>query len=238
MNKVPKRFYDRAHVAAEQDGFAVLLDDRPIKTPGGAVLAVPVKLLAEAIAAEWQDQDTTPNPAVMKLTRIANTAIDRLSTDPTAVIAEMVQYGLSDMICYRAEEPAGLVERQNRHWDAIVRFAARDLDIDLATVTGLMHRDQPDGVAGRLSAVYCAIGPFGLAGLFEMTALCGSAFLPLAYRAAILDDEQAWAAANVDEDWQIEQWGEDEEAKAVRARREADFKAAILVIGATRKHGF
>ena len=49
-----KRFYGHAGVVETSDGFAITLDDKPVRTPSGRALAAPIPGIADAIAAEWE----------------------------------------------------------------------------------------------------------------------------------------------------------------------------------------
>ena len=220
-----KRFYKEAAVIETAAGFAIELDSRPIKTPARAALAVPSRLLADAIAGEWRAQGETIDPRSMPLTGLANAAIDRVSPDPAAFAAGLAEYGESDLLCYRAEEPAPLVARQAEHWDPILAWARHRYDIELKVVTGIMHQRQPDATVARLGKAIGARGAFELAGMSPLVTVSGSLIIALALAEGELDIDTAWAAATVDDRWQAEKWGEDAEAVHALANRRQDFEA-------------
>jgi chaperone required for assembly of F1-ATPase len=221
-------------VAEGEAGHAILLDRRPIRTPGRAPLALPSRALAEAIAAEWRRQGEHIDPATMPLTRLADSIIDGVARARGKVVAEIVCYAGSDLLCYRAEEPEGLVARQNEAWDPILDWASRECGVRLACAAGAMPRTQP---AKSLSVFRQRIekeSDFVLGAVADMTALTGSAILALAVLRGRLSAGEAWAGAHVDEDWQIAQWGEDAEASARRLMRWRDMQAAALMAALAR----
>ena len=217
-----KRFYKAAHV---REG-AVLLDERPVKTPARHALALPTAALAEAVAAEWNAQGEEVDPRAMPLTGLANAAIDRVAPDKEAFAAGLALYGESDLLCYRADAPAALVARQAAAWDPILAWARRRYDVDFAAVTGIVHRAQPAHTIAQLRQAVAARDSFELAALSPLVTISGSLLVALALAEEAIDLEPAWAAATVDEAWQAEQWGEDEEASARIALRRAEFEAA------------
>lgn len=217
-----KRFYKAAHV---RDG-AVLLDERPVRTPARHKLALPTPALAEAVAAEWNAQGEEVDPRAMPLTGLANAAIDRVVPDKEAFAAGLALYGESDLLCYRADAPAALVARQAETWDPILAWARRRYDVDFATATGIVHRAQLAHTVAQLRQAVAAREPFELAALAPLVTISGSLLIALALAEEAIDRETAWAAATVDEAWQAERWGEDEEASARTALRRAEFEAA------------
>ena len=224
-----RRFYDKAATAPAGAGFAVRLDGKPVRTPAGHLLAAPTAALAEAIAAEWQAQRNVIDPAKMPLTRLANVIIDGVNDRPGPVAAEIGKYLASDLVCYRAAAPQGLVERQARHWDAIVAWARDALGAQFALGEGVIHVVQPEAA---LAAAAAAIpdDPWRLSAVHTVTTLTGSALIALALARGRLSAEEAWQAAHVDEDWNMEQWGGDEPALERRAFNFAEFQAAALVL--------
>jgi len=229
---LPKRFYERATVGAAADGFEVLLDGRPVNTPARRRLKVPSRALAEALAAEWAAQGETIDPSTMPLTRLANTALDGVADQMSAVEAELVKYAASDLICYRAGEPEGLVAAQANAWDPVVAFVRDRLGGRLALAEGVMFVAQSEATLAALTAAvrhWMGQGPaaaFRLAALYEMTTLTGSLALALALAHGAMPLDTVWAAAHVDEDFQMRTWGADAEAQARRARRFVDMRAA------------
>jgi len=224
---LPKRFYKQVSVTPAEGGFAVELDGRQVKTPLKRALVMPGEAMAEAVAGEWDAQGTHINPAAMILTKLANTAIDRVSGDEARIIGEIVDFAGSDLICYRADRPEGLVSRQAQHWDPVLGWV-RDLHgCKFVCVAGVMHTVQPAASLDTLRAVLAAEDAYRLTAIHNLTTLTGSALIAMKVAARALHPETAWLAAHVDEDWQIEQWGEDEEAQARRALRKADFDATV-----------
>lgn len=230
---LPKRFYKAVDVAAAptgQPGWRVLLDGRPIKTPAKADMTLPTKALAEAVAAEWATQATEIDPASMPVTRIVNSAIDGVSPRRDEVAADVVKYAGSDLLCYRAEAPAGLVAAQARSWDPVLAWAEAALGARFQKAIGIMHVAQLESATAAVAAAVAPLRPIPLAALHVITTLTGSAVLALAHARGQLTAEEAWAAAHVDEDWQISQWGEDAEAARRRANRWLEMQAAATVL--------
>lgn len=235
----PRRFYKQAGIetgpqpAAGHGGqlYAVTLDGRPVKTPGKRALAVPYRALAEAIAAEWQAQGEVIEPASMPLTRFANSIIDGVIGREGQVRADILKYAGHDLLCYRAEGPDGLVKRQLAAWDGVLAWARRRLDARLVLTEGVMPVAQPDYALKGIAAALEAMDAYRLAGIHAMTTLTGSALLALALAHGELSATEAWAAAHVDEDWQIEQWGEDAESAERRRHRWDEMDAASRLLG-------
>lgn len=234
----PRRFYERAGIetlprAQAGEGpqlYAVTLDGRPLKTPRKEALAVPYRALAEAIAVEWQDQGEVIEPATMPLTRFANSIIDGVIGREGQVRADILKYAGNDLICYRAEGPEGLVKRQLAAWDGVLAWARRKLDARLVLTEGVMPVAQPDYALEGIAAALQPMDAYRLASIHAMTTLTGSALLALALAHGELSASEVWAAAHVDEDWQIEQWGEDAEAAERRRRRWDEMEAASRLL--------
>src|SRR5882724_10658335 len=223
-----KRFYERAHIG---DGvpFPMLLDGRAVKTPSGNALALPSQALAEAVAAEWQAQGERIDPAAMPLTRLANTIIDGIVAAPAAVAGEVAKYLGSDLVFYRADSPAGLVAMQAQHWDPLLDWARETLAARFVLGAGVVFVDQPDhAVAAARAAIPADAWRLGAVGV--ITTLTGSALIALAVEQGQLSVDAAWAAAHVDEDWNMSQWGRDEVALDRRAKRLAEMQAAATVL--------
>ena len=221
-----KRFYGQATLSPEEGGVAVRLDDRPVRTPGHQALRVPTEELAEAIAAEWNAQGEKVDPRSMPLTGLANAAIDRVAPDPAAFARSLAEYGESDLLCYRADGPQALVERQESAWEPLLAWARTRFDVVLETTTGVIHRRQPAATVERLGRAVAARGPFQLAGLAPLVTLSGSLIAAVALAEGAIGLDRAWAAATLDEAWQAEQWGEDSLAAEALAQRRREFEAA------------
>ena len=221
-----KRFYKRAHV---DKGGAVLLDGKSVRTPARRILAAPTQALAEQLAAEWDAQTDVINPARMPLTRLANAVIDAVSEAPQPVADEIARYLASDLLFYRAEAPAGFVDQQSRGWDPVLNWAYEAFGARFVMAQGIVHVTQPrDAVAAMQAAI--PMDPWALGAMSTVTTLTGSALLAIALARGAVDPEAAWAAAHVDEDWQMSQWGRDELALERRAYRRSEFDAAVTML--------
>jgi chaperone required for assembly of F1-ATPase len=223
------RFYARAGVVEAPDGYAITLDDKPIRTPSGQQMVAPRSEIADAIAAEWAAQEEFIDPLTMPLTRFANSVIDAVVDRVDAVTDDIAKYLGSDLLFYRAGHPDALVAREAEHWDPVLFWAADALGAHFILAEGIVHVRQPDSA---IAAARAALpdDPWSIASLHVVTTLTGSALLALALLRGILDPDQVWAAAHVDEDWNIEKWGVDEEVAARRAARLVDFRAAASIL--------
>ncbi len=228
--RLSKRFYQSAQVGeGGAEGFPVLLDGKPVRTPAKRPLTAPTRVLAEKIAQEWQAQRERIDPATMPLTRLANAVIDAVAVQKLAVADDIAGYLDSDLTCYRAEAPAGLVERQARAWDPPLAWAQRSLGAGFTVAQGVVHVAQPRATIEAARAAIPA-DAWRLGAVSSITTLTGSALLALALARGAIDAETIWAAAHVDEDWQMSQWGRDELELARRASRRAEFDAAVTVL--------
>lgn len=232
-NPLPKRFYKQALAGAHATGFAVLLDGKPVKTPTGKLLLMPTLAAADLIAKEYDLQVGEINPATMPVTRLANSAIDGVAEELEAVLADIQNFASSDLVCYRSEGPEALVERQANAWDPYLEWAKTALKARFYLAQGVMPVEQPKEA---ISAVGVKLrdyaDPVKAACLHSMTTLTGSALLALAAGEGHVSAEAAWNAAHVDEDWTIDQWGEDAEARARKAYRWLEMKAAADLMNA------
>lgn len=226
--ELPKRFYKDVTVAELDDLFAIHLDGRPIRTPGRRVVGVPHRPAAEAMAAEWAAQGTHINPATMPVTRLVHSAIDGVADAVEAVAEDAAKYAGTDLLCYRAEGPDGLVARQSEQWDPVVKWAEGRFGLTFRLAGGVMPVAQDENV---IPAVLAAIprDPFLLSATHQFTTITGSVLLALAIVEGRLGFEEAFAASNVDEDWNTEQWGTDAEAISRRAWRSDEIKAAAIL---------
>lgn len=230
---LPKRFYMTASVAPAEGGFAVHLDGKPVRTPGKALLALPTERAAALVAAEFAAQGETINPVTMPVMRLVNTAIDGVASDPQTVLEDILRFASTDLLCYRADAPQGLVERQDQHWDPVIDWARTTLGARFNLAQGIIHVEQPRETIAVLGVhLSQRADPLRLAAIHVMTSLTGSALLALAVDSGELDTEAAWSAGHVDEDWQIEQWGQDAEAVARRSARKRDMMAAASLLEA------
>lgn len=231
-----KRFYKSVTVDAVAAGnpggpvaYRVLLDGRGVRTPAKRPLAVPVEKLAEVIAAEWRAQGDTIEPGTMHVTRLVNTALDGVTGRESEVRASIVHYAGSDLLCYRAEGPYELAERQSRRWGAILDWADETLGLSMVLAAGIMPVVQPAQTIAKVARALEAYDSLQLAALHDMTTLTGSVLLALATARRGITAQDAWSLAHLDEDYQIELWGADADAVAKRARRWQEMEAAEAV---------
>ncbi len=218
-----KRFWKQAGLVPTDEGFRVRLDDRPLRTPAKAAMILPSRGLAEMVAAEWNAVTQELRPRDMPATRMANAAIDRVARNFPEVAEMLAEYGDSDLLCYRASEPQELVELQNRHWDPLLDWAARELGAPLEPRRGVMHRAQHPRALAALRGQLDVMTAFELAAFHDLVTTTGSLVIALAAAKSLSELEELWSCACLDEIWQERQWGSDEEAQAIRARKKNDF---------------
>ena len=233
-----RRVWTTVTAEPRDGGFAVLLDGRPLHTPGRTVLNLPCRAVAEAVAAEWAAQGETVDPESLPLTRLANTALDRVAGAEAAVLDDIAGYGSTDLLCYRAPHPEALVQRQAEAWDVWLDWARARHGASLVCAAGVMHVVQPPDSLARLRAALdaqaAALGPLGVVALAELVSLSGSLVLGLAVAEGAISADSAWATSRVDELFQIEQWGEDAEAARATERRAAAFRRAAWLCAALK----
>jgi len=225
-----RRFWSRASVAEGRDGFVILLDTRPLNTPSQRPLEVRTAACARGIADEWDALDDRIEPARLPLTRAANTAVDRVAPQRSAVVDALADYGGSDLLCYRAEAPGELVRRQAAAWDPWLAWSRDELGAPLTAVVGVMHRPQPPASLDVLHREVDAHDAFALTALHELVTVSGSLVLGLAVSRGALAAADAWPLSRVDETWQAEQWGVDAEAEAAADARRRDFLRAEALL--------
>lgn len=232
-----KRFYEKAATTAAENGFAVALDGGTVRTPGGAPLVVPTEALAAAVAGEWAAQEETIEPHTMPLTRLACTAVDRVASRRDAVVDHTAAYGATDLLCYRADQPQDLRERQDAAWQPLLDWAAATYGARLRITGGIIPAEQPPASLAALTEAVAAYDDLELAALSGATQACGSLIVGLALTTGHLDAEGAFAVSQLDERYQMETWGEDAEAKARRALLNADIAAAAQFLSLLRDGG-
>jgi chaperone required for assembly of F1-ATPase len=228
---LPKKFYKDVSVTPLGEGFGLALDGRPVRTPARAPLAVPNMILAEALAEEWRGQGERINPATMPKTRLVNTALDGVAREMDAVTAEIAKFAGSDFLCYRAAAPESLVEEQNAAWNPILDFFREKHSAPFVCAEGVMFVAQPEASVAAIRQAVAALadgkdGALKLAALHVMTTLTGSVLIALALAQGRLSFDEAWAAAHVDENYQLRLWGPDDEAQARREARMAEMRSA------------
>ena len=229
-----RRFWKEATVERSGAGHAVRLDGKPVRTPAKTEVMMPSAALAGAVAAEWRAQGEVVDPLSMPLTRAVNATLDKVLPQVDAVAAELAGYGATDLLSYRAERPDGLVARQAAAWDPLLDWAVRDLGARLAVTQGVMPTPQPANAVEALHRHVHGLSPWDLTALSEFVTLSGSLVLGLAVTAGAVAPEAAWDASRIDEDWQAEQWGADEEEAERIAVKRADFMRAHRYLGLLR----
>lgn len=222
-----KRFYEEAATSASPDGgYSVLLDGKAVKTPKRALLSLPNLALAEAIAKEWQGQCDEIDPRTMPLTRLAYAAIDVVTPEREAVAEQLLKYSEHDLLCYRAEKPPALAARQAEAWDPLLEWAAETYGARLNIGSGIRHVAQPVEALAALQQAIARYGGFELAALHTATTVTGSLILALALAEEEVSADQAFAAATLDEAFQVEKWGVDAEAEQRRSNLRSELVAA------------
>ena len=228
--ELPKRFYDAASVATVDGTCRVLLDGRPVRTPKSLVVEVYSHRLAQALCDEWAAQGTHIDPRTMPLTTLVNSALDGVVGNESAVIDAIAPFVASDLLSYRAQGPQELVQLQSRTWNPILHWAGEELGLGLVTTAGVMPVSQPDNAEPRARELLSSYDAFALSALHVLTTLSGSLVIALAVARGHLSVADAWAGAHVDEDYQISQWGADDEARTRRAYRRTQFDAAARLL--------
>jgi chaperone required for assembly of F1-ATPase len=232
---LPRRFYKAAGIEARDGGYALVLDGRAAHTPGKRTLTFPKQALGEAVMAEWNAQGEYLDAREMPLTRLAHSAIDSVAQTMAETRADIAAYSASDLLCYRAEAPERLVALQAQAYDPVLKWAREAYGAEFIVTTSVTRVRQPDAALAAIRALLAAfVDPFQLAALQVQTTLTGSALLALAVAHQRLGADEAWRAAHVDEDFQISQWGEDDEAMIRRASRWREMQVAsqVLKLGA------
>ena len=232
-----KRFWKKADVTADPQGVGIALDGKPLRTPAKAPLIVPSRALAVAIADEWDAQVDKIDPETMPITRAANSAIDKVAPQRRAVVAMLGEYGATDLLCYRADGPQGLVDAQAAAWDPMLDWAGQTFGARLVTTAGVMPIDQDSRALARLAAPLETLSAFELTAMHDLVALSGSLVLGLAAAHGDHDADAVWATSRIDEEWQMQEWGADEEAEATAARKRRDFLAAHRFLTMVRDPG-
>ena len=228
--QLPKRFYKTVEVAEVEGGFAVHLDGRPVKTPARNLLLLPSSEAAEIVAEEFREQESVIDPGKMPATRLVNTALDGIALDPQAVFEDILRFAGTDMLCYRADSPQELVARQTERWDPLIDWA-ESFGARFALAEGVMHVEQSREAITAFGVHLSNFkDPIALASLHTMTTLTGSAIIAFAVAKGEISAEDGWSRAHLDEDWTIEQWGEDSEASQRRKNRETEMMVAARLL--------
>ena len=230
-----KRVYKKVAVEAVDCGYRVTLDGKPLHTPARAPLVLPQRTLIEAIAAEWDAQIEKVQPETMPVMQLVSTAIDRVIPQRDRVAADTAGYAATDLVCYRAELPADLVARQHRTWQPLVDWVRREFDAPLTVTVGVMPRLQPAEALQALRRAVDGLDDLELTALQALTGVCGSLVIALALRGGFIDADQAWAASQLDETFQIEKWGEDAEAAKRRQALLTDIRDTARFLDLLRR---
>lgn len=231
---LPRRFYKEAGVGTVGDGFAVTLDGKTPRTPGQKPVIVPHRAIAETMAAEWAAQPELIDPETMPTVRLVNSAVEAGDDRLAALRAEIVKYAANDLLLYRADTPASLVTEQEKHWDGALVKLARHFGIGFQPTVGLLHQPQPQPTIDRLTAAVAGIGLLETVAMVSLVGITGSGLLVIAHREGLLDADEVWAAAHVDEDHNLRLWGEVHEATERRRKNRRDYDAALKVLEAIR----
>lgn len=226
----PKRFWTDAKTTQTEDGYGILLDGRPVRTPAKALLRVPSPQIAEGIAAEFAAQQDRIDPTTMPFTRTANAAIDKVSVQHAEVADMIAEYGDSDLLCYRADAPDELVARQETEWTPLLDWAAETLNARLEPRVGVMHEPQDATALSELRRRVHDLNVFQLTAFHDLVSISGSLVIGFAAKAGVYQAEDLWTISQLDEIWQAEQWGTDEEAQEMALRKKAAFLHADLFL--------
>jgi len=225
-----KRFWKEVAIDGDR---GIRLDDRPVRTPGRQPLLLPTPALAEAVAGEWRAvaEGAEIDPRAMPMTGLANAAIDRIAPDPANFATGLAVFGESDLLCYRADAPPDLVARQAAAWDPLLDWARTRYDVHIKVTTGILHRAQPPLTLARLGEAVAARSAWELAGLSPIITIGGSLIAALALIEGAATAEDIWRAVELDEDWQVEQWGRDDLSLGALEARRRDFDAGVRFLG-------
>jgi len=225
-----KVFWSVVDVEQGDDGFKVLLDGRNLKTPAKSTLQVPTRALAEGIAAEWRSLKDKVDPEALPLTKLANAAIDKIAVQSEPIIEMLAEYATTDLLCYRATSPKGLADRQEQIWQPLLDWFSDIHNVGLEVGSGVMPIRQPTQVLTDCAAILKTYSHYELAAVYDLITLSGSFVIGVATAAGKIDVKDAWAASRIDEDWQIAEWGEDEDAMSLAATRQNAFERAAFIL--------
>lgn len=227
---IAKRFWKETTLEHVEGAYRVLLDGRPVKTPGRQVFEMPSSEMAAAARLEWEAQSEVIDPNTMPVTRSVNSALDQTAPQREAVIDMLAAYGETDLLCHRASHPESLVSRQAEAWDPLLAWTLQQFDAPLVVTEGIIPQDQDPDSLLRLKKAVSRFGNFGLTGLYDLIGISGSLVIGLAVADGMLDPKEAWGISRIDDDHQIAQWGADEEAEAQAASRNLAFLHAARFV--------
>lgn len=229
-----KRIYKDVAIYEAKDGYGVALDQRPLKTPAKNLLTVPAQALAERVVAEWRAQEEEIRHETMPLTRLVCTALDGVALRRDEVIDATARYAETDLLCYRVEEPPVLVKRQHEAWQPLLDWARARYGAELRVTTALLPIGQEEASLARLREAVAELDTLSLTALHFVVAACGSLVIALALLEEEIDAETAWSISQIDESWQSEQWGEDQELAERREALKGDIASAAELMALLR----
>ena len=231
---IARRFYQEVNVIKLERGFAVELDGRLVKTPLGQPQILTSKDLAIAIAHEWASQEKIIVPETMPLTGYANSSIDRIEKNRESILKEILNFAETDLLCYRANEPIDLVSRQNSHWQPLLDWAADTMKIKLKVTTGILHIKQPLRAIDTLAKLLRGKNDMELAGIISLTTACGQIILALALAKGRIDIKEALVCTQLEQIYQNERWGVDEETRIRQVSLETEIATATKFLSLLR----
>lgn len=233
--ELPKRFYKQVAAGPVDGGFVVTLDGRPVRTPGRKLqVVVPAAAIATAMAEEWAAQGEFIDPSTMPMVRLINSAVESGEDSIPAFRDEIIKFAGGDLLLYRADSPQELVSEQELQWDRALVAVARHFGVSFQPTIGILHQPQPQATLDRLAASLVGENLVTLTALVSITGLTGSGILAIGLWNRLFSPDQVWTAAHVDEDYQISQWGQDEEAAERLQKRRLGFDTAVAVLDAMR----
>jgi chaperone required for assembly of F1-ATPase len=221
-----KRTWEIAYANKTDSGFEIFLDEKKVSTPKNHILLLPTEKLALEIVREWDEQLDNVEYSKMPFNRLANSSIDKVKTNFDSIVLDLAGYGDTDVVCYRAETPAELVLRQQKHWDPVLKWAKTELGISLRPIVGIKYHPQDPGALKKIFDKINSFDHFSLTALYDLITISGSVLLALATSNEHMRPEIAWEKSVLDENWQREKWGNDDESILDRTNKLADFKMA------------
>lgn len=233
--RMTRKFGKKVSIDQCADGFLVLLDGQKVRTPGHADLLVPTRRMAELIAEEWRKQGPRVMLSSMPVTRSAYTAIDVVRPHRDKFVSDLAAYGSNDLVCYRVETPYQLRLRQDAGWNPLVDWIGTAFGVSLTVTEGISHVAQPAATLRILSAEVAGQDNFGLTALHDLVVLSGSLVVALAVIHRFRTGQEAWKLSRIDEDWQIEHWGDDLDARMASDERQTAFLHAAVFHALSRR---
>ena len=222
-----KRTWINTSIELIGPSFAILLDDNYLYTPKKAKVLLPTQKLAQKVADEWKLQKKIINPSKMPYSRLVNSAIDKVNENFDSIVSDLVDYGDTDLVCYRSISPEDLVILQNKHWDPILVWAKNELEVDLKVNSGVNYKAQDPIQLQKLSKEISSFNPFSLTGLYDLVTISGSLLVALAVYYKHITPTEGFDISFLDEDWQRKKWGQDEESNKNRFNKFKEFQLAF-----------